>query len=328
MADFPSRLPDLPGRYKALSVDYIFDNLSTSPKEYYKTPLGRIFFVQQEKCYEARHPCFRMIASGEVGYDVTRGAFESELALAEFIPSSLRLPVGHGTYHRRCRLYHYVCEYIDTYYRFPSAAVWAKAAAGLHVRSMKRPAKEFGFHCTNYVINVPIAHQWKPTWEAAWAAQMKSLLEQDAFLHGIDEEYSKLQAHFFKVVIPTYLRPLESGGRSITPCLIHSNLGIGNAVTMTHSEHICMLNSSAYWGHHEAELGVCRIPFLAVGEEYIREYLKLVPASEPKGEFDIRNAIYAMKHRVLLSLIHRKCPCFRQTAIDEMRKLVALVVSL
>lgn len=184
---------------------------------------------------------------------MTRGAFEAEHALHEFVPENVPRPVSHGTYSTRFDLYHYLCEFVEMVDEAPSPVAWAKAAAALHKRSMRKPAKQFGFHCPNYSAHVPIAHEWKPSWETAWAFQMKLLLDQDNFLHGLDEEYSKLQASFFDVVVPTYLRPLESSGRSVTPCLIHSDLRPGNVKPRVDSDAVCMLNSSAYWGHHEGE---------------------------------------------------------------------------
>ncbi|KAI1189293.1 Fructosamine/Ketosamine-3-kinase [Nemania serpens] len=258
---------------------------------------------------------------------MTRGAFEAEHALCEFVPEHVPRPVSHGAYSTRFDLYHYLCEFVEMAEEVPNPVAWAGAAAALHKRSMAKPAKQFGFHCTNYSAHVPIAHKWKPSWEAAWASQMKSLMNQDNCLHGMNEEYSNLQASFFDVVIPKYLGPLESGGRSITPCLIHSGLRPGNVKPRVGSESVCMLNSSAYWGHHEAELGICRIPHYGLGELYVEEYLKRMPISEPKEDFDVRNAIYAMKHHVLLSLIHHDDPSFRQNAIDEMKQLVKRAAS-
>ncbi|KAI1201544.1 Fructosamine/Ketosamine-3-kinase [Nemania serpens] len=257
---------------------------------------------------------------------MTRGAFEAEHALYEFVPEYVPRPVSHGAYSTRFDLCHYLCEFVDMVDEVPSPVAWAEAAAALHKRSMK-PGQQFGFHCTNYSAHVPITHERKPFWEAAWAFQMESLLNQDNLLHGTDEEYSNLQASFFDVVIPTYLRPLESGDRSITPCLIHSDLRPGNVKPRIGSDTICMLNSSAYWGHHEAELGICRIPHYRLGNRYVEEYLKHMPISEPKEDFDVRNAIYAMKHHVLLSLIHHEDPSFRQIAIDEMKQLVERAAS-
>ncbi|KAJ8132264.1 hypothetical protein O1611_g1363 [Lasiodiplodia mahajangana] len=210
----------------------------------------------------------------------------------------------------------------------PSPTAWAKAAATLHKESMaKSPMGEFGFPITTYSANIPVDSIWDSSWEAAWTFQIRMLLDQDKALHDPDEEYSKLQDSFFDIVVPAYLKPLESNGRSISPCLLHSNLWRGNIKPRANSDSVCMINSVPCWGHHEAELGVCRNPRYGLGEAYIEEYLKLMPKSEPTEDFDTRNAVYAMRHHVLLSLIYHEDPSFRQVAINEMKKLVEKATS-
>ncbi|KAI0485825.1 Fructosamine/Ketosamine-3-kinase [Xylaria cf. heliscus] len=268
-----------------------------------------------------RAPSLRSV-SGEIGYGMMRGAFESENTLYELVPEYVPLPISFGTYSTRSDLHFYICEFVDMVDEFPGPVAWAKAAATLHQRSTgKSPTGKFGFHCTTYSAIVPIDNMWDSSWEAVWTHQMRLLLEQDEVLHGPDEEYSKLQATFFDVVLPKYLRPLESNGRSISPCLIHSNLSPGNMKPRIGSNTICMFDSCAYWGHHEAELGVC----YRLGKPYIEEYLKHMPISEPVEDFDIRNTIYSLKYRLLLSIINYNEPEFRQIAIKEMKQLVELV---
>jgi hypothetical protein len=97
-----------------------------------------------------------------------------------------------------------------------------------------------------------------------------------------------------------------------------------------------MFDSCAYWGHHEgkemtksclvkvapdwytqlmtldiADLGICRNPRYRLGKPYIDEYLKHMPVSEPIEDFHARNALYAFKYHVLLSVIYHKDPAFR-----------------
>ncbi|KAL5887852.1 hypothetical protein ACKVWH_003150 [Pyricularia oryzae] len=51
-----------------------------------------------------------------------------------------------------------------------------------------------------------------------------SLVRPHDEVNGIDEEMSRLKTGFLNKVIPRYLRPLESDGRSVEACLIHSDL--------------------------------------------------------------------------------------------------------
>lgn len=80
---------------------------------------------------------------------------------------------------------------------------------------------------------------------------MKSLLEQEELIRGSDEDFTLLKCAFYEKVIPRLLRPLETGGRDINPCLIHSDLSLGNIKSKTDVDELCMFDACAYWGHNE-----------------------------------------------------------------------------
>ena len=68
-----------------------------------------------------------------------------------------------------------------------------------------------------------------------------------------DEDLSELKRAYLDTVVPRYLKPLTSAGRSIQPCLIHSNLWPGNAKMMEEKDQICIFDACAYWGHNEGQ---------------------------------------------------------------------------
>ena len=53
---------------------------------------------------------------------------------------------------------------------------------------------------------------------------MNSLFDREGIRNGPDETRTELRAAYFEEVIPMYLGLLESEGKPITPCLIHSDL--------------------------------------------------------------------------------------------------------
>lgn len=84
---------------------------------------------------------------------------------------------------------------------------------------------------------------------------MSSLCEIEEQRRGPDDDWTKGKKLLFEVVIPRYLRPLESEGRSIQPCLLHCDLWPGNTMPRSDSpEHLCIFDSSAVWGHNESKL--------------------------------------------------------------------------
>jgi protein-ribulosamine 3-kinase len=50
------------------------------------------------------------------------------------------------------------------------------------------------------------------------------MIIEEEVIHGQNDDLDELKKHLFEKVIPRLLRPLETGGRSITPCLIHTDL--------------------------------------------------------------------------------------------------------
>ncbi|KAI0871611.1 Fructosamine kinase-domain-containing protein [Hypoxylon argillaceum] len=334
MAEFTSKPVDILDDDDDEAADvHILEGLPTGTKTFFLAPSGERFWVTTERIEDVpgdqgTGPVFKKTASGDAGYDKLRTAFNAEDQVFEFVPEYVPRPICFAHYMAHPSLYYYACEFVDMLDEIPSPVVWAEAAAKLHKRSMaKSPTRQFGFYCTTYSANIPVDCIWNASWETVWTFQLKALLDQDKDLHGLDEEYSKLQATFFDDVTPAYLGPLQSNGRSISPCLIHSNLWRHNIKPRVNSDDVCMMNSVACWGHHEAELAVCRSPKYGLGESYIEEYLKYMPKSEPAEDFDTRNAIYAMRHHVLLSLIYHEDLSFRQIAIREMKKLVEQAAS-
>ncbi|KEY66277.1 hypothetical protein S7711_02742 [Stachybotrys chartarum IBT 7711] len=266
---------------------------------------------------------FKKGASGERGPAMMKGAFEAEQALYNFLPKHVPKPAAWGTYSSDPDTHFYLCEFVEMYDDLPSARSWASAVSALHLNSMGcSPTSQFGFHVTTHLANVPVDNTWNASWEALWKQQMKSLFEQEQISHEPDEEIERLKIAYLDRAIPRYLGPLESEGRSIKPCLIHSDLWPGNIKPMTSSDELCMFDACAYWGHNEADLAICRNPRYKLGPRFIREYLKRVPVSEPAADFDARNAVYAIKYHTLLSILYVKDLRFRQVLKNELKALL------
>lgn len=183
-----------------------------------------------------------------------KGAFEAEKALYGFIPENVPRPIACGTYKSQPDTHFYMCEFMNMQDKVTSPRNWAEAAARLHSRSMGHsPTGMFGFQCTTHLSDVAVDNTWNSSWETFWTQQMKSLLDQEGALHGPDAEFSRLKDSFLTRVIPRYLRPLESEGRAISPCLVHSDLWPGNIKPMSFGDAVAMFDACAYWGHNEGK---------------------------------------------------------------------------
>jgi protein-ribulosamine 3-kinase len=126
----------------------------------------------------------------------------------------------------------------------------------------KTPTGQFGFPVSTHLADVPVDNSWNSSSERFWAQQMKSLLDRTNEIHGTDKEFDELSDIFFNKMIPRYLRPLETEGRSIQPCFIHADLWPGNTKPKVGSDDVCMFDSCAYWGHNEGKTSSNSIPYL------------------------------------------------------------------
>jgi hypothetical protein len=50
------------------------------------------------------------------------------------------------------------------------------------------------------------------------------ILNGSSLCGGADTEFNSVAEEFFEKVVPRLLRPLQSGGRSIKPTLVHGDL--------------------------------------------------------------------------------------------------------
>ncbi|EEU35809.1 uncharacterized protein NECHADRAFT_77174 [Fusarium vanettenii 77-13-4] len=188
----------------------------------------------------------------------------------------------------------------------PSISHFPEAVARLHTRSIdKNPTGKFGFHKPTYNGTLEQKNTWTDTWEEFYAEEMRHVLKLEEEARGPSEELQQLSGPFLDKVIPRLLRPLETGGRSITPVLLHGDLWLGNVSTREGSDDPLMFDASAFWGHNEYELATLRLlPEHCMGwaKECLESYKERIPESEPREDWEDRNALYST---LVLSLPRR-----------------------
>ena len=81
------------------------------------------------------------------------------------------------------------------------------------------------------------------------------MFEVEENAHGKDPKLGSLKKALHEKVIPRLLRPLETEGRSIQPCLIHSDIWPGNTMLDSDAQEVIVFDFCAYWGHNKADLG-------------------------------------------------------------------------
>ncbi|KAK1762055.1 hypothetical protein QBC33DRAFT_564193 [Phialemonium atrogriseum] len=118
-------------------------------------------------------------------------------------------------------------------------------------------------------------------WEDWFLRQFRLNIQWEQYVRGPDPEMEQLVAEFSTKVIPRLLRPLQTGGRNIKPSLCHADIEHGNIHLDLQTQEPIIFDPCCVYGHHEFELGMFRGPNYGWGREFIEEYLKEIPPSEP-----------------------------------------------
>lgn len=268
--------------------------------------------------------CGDQSQSGELGRKMMEGTFHSESLFYKYIPDHVPKPYAWGTYKADPSTAFYLCDFHDLADEVPEYRKFVSIIVKVHKDTMGKKER-YGFDIPTYLANIPNENTWQDSWEVWFAQAMRQMIRIEEMAHGEDEELNVLKKDLFEKVIPRLLRPLETGGRSIKPCLIHSDLWPGNSMPDAQSKEIYIFDSCAFWGHNEADLGSWRAPRYRMGRPFLTEYQKLMGISEPQGDWDDRNALYALRYDLLMSALFPKTEHgfrFREMAKNEMARLV------
>ncbi|KAL8652145.1 MAG: hypothetical protein Q9226_004390 [Calogaya cf. arnoldii] len=221
--------------------------------------------------------------------------YESAKLLHSFSPNGLPKPVAFGTYASDPDSHFYLCAFIDMALRIPDPAKFCAMLAETHQNSIGHsPEGKYGFHVSTYQGNMPQNNGWTDTWEEYYVRGLKDFIKQEQAVQGQSDELEELLVPFFEKVVPRLLRPLEWGETKIKPCLLHGDIWYGNIAERTGTDEPIMFDPAAFWAHNEYELGSFRVPRYRLGRQWLKEYHKHFPVSEPQADVDDRNLIYSM----------------------------------
>jgi protein-ribulosamine 3-kinase len=252
---------------------------------------------------------FAQTFHGDRGKGMISGEFTSMSLIYEAKPDLVPKPIAWGTYATIPNVHFFLSNFHDMTDELPDLHTFPAMIAELH-RNGTSPNGKFGFPTTTYHGNTPIDHGWSNTWEEYFKRTTSVLLKLEQESQGPNKELLDLVDPFLNKVVPRLLRPLETGGRSIKPCLIHGGLWHGNATMDGDSELPIIFDAASCYAHNEcrylwlymikhipdtrtADLGVWRATWNKIGKPYITRYHKNFPISPPEEDHDDRNALYA-----------------------------------
>ncbi|KAI0095565.1 Fructosamine kinase-domain-containing protein [Nemania sp. FL0031] len=265
---------------------------------------------------------FLKLADGDVASPMLNGEFESMKLIHKFIPKFSPRPIAYGKCQDSER-YFSLYTFHELLKDEPEISRFTSAVAQLHTTSAKANLTgKFGFDVTTYNGTLPQDNAWTDSWEEFYARGMRHMLKIEMDKRGEREELEPLIVPFLDKVIPRLLRPLETKGRSIKPVLIHGDLWLGNVSQQKDSGDPLMYDSSAFWGHNEYELGIMRPLENEWATQCMESYHEHIPKSEPRDDWDARNALYSIRAIIHDSALWPKDKRFRVKLVDEIKKLV------
>jgi protein-ribulosamine 3-kinase len=167
-------------------------------------------------------------------------------------PDLVPRPIAWGTYASIPDVHFFLCDFHDMTDELPDLYTFPVKMAELH-RTGTSPNGKYGFPVTTYHGNTPIRHGWSDTWEEYFTRTTRALflLEQEA--QGPNDEIEAMIEPFLVKVVPRLLRPLETGGRMIKPCLVHGDLWHGNATMDADTDLPIIFDAACFYAHNECK---------------------------------------------------------------------------
>ena len=134
--------------------------------------------------------------------------------LPDFVPK----PVAVGSYATDPDIHFYLMEFVDMTLRVPVAPELTSKVAEMHLKCLS-PHGKFGFvvPTNNGALIQP--NKWTESWEEAYTDILQRCFDFEQGMHGKHEEMQELWPDIKEKVIPRLLRPLETGGNHVEPCL-------------------------------------------------------------------------------------------------------------
>ncbi|PMB66020.1 Ketosamine-3-kinase [Beauveria bassiana] len=234
---------------------------------------------------------FVKVIEREEFVDMAEAEYEGQKAIAAVIPDNAVKPVAWG-------------YSADTKSKGLVSGRLLPIIKQMHQRSIS-PTGQFGFHVTSYYGPQPMIVDWTDNWEESWVREFRSGLRYVERMRGHDPELFKISEQFIEKVASRFLRPLQTGGRSIKPSLCHGNLCDENIQFNVDTHQPVIFDPCSFYGHHEMDFQCMKGPQCIIGQNFIDLYKVKVGASKPIEDFEDRVSLYAMAKADMRRLLEK-----------------------
>ena len=130
--------------------------------------------------------------------------------------------------------------------------IFTAKVAELHTTGVS-PNGKYGFSVPTFMGQMPQYTAWTDSWEEFFTMSIQQLMAIIEKSQGPDMELKTLLGQMISKVIPRLLRPLETGGRQIKPCLVHGDLYSGNVSVDAATGGPILYDATCLYAHNECE---------------------------------------------------------------------------
>ena len=189
------------------------------------------------------------------------GEFESTLSIHAIVGDFTPKPIAWGSFKSIPDTHYYICKFYELALERPKLSEFCENLAKLHENS-EAPNGKFGFHIVTYNGNLPQENGYTDTWEKFFINGFEHMLSLNIERGGPWEEMETLKKDMLGKVIPRLLRPMETGGRSIRPALVHGDLWCGNAAVDMQTNRPLIYDPSSFYAHNECTRSISTLRYL------------------------------------------------------------------
>lgn len=234
--------------------------------------------------------------TGKGARPLAEGEYHSVSAINAVMPGVVPEPAGWGQYTvGEHKYYFYFGDYYDMdLSTAPDPVEFSTCIAKMHKGTS--PNGMFGFSVPTVIGKMERTVTWERSWATSFTHQLKDVIKFDNETNGPWPQYDAACEQLIHAVIPRLLGVLQSGGRSITPALIHGDLWENNVGIDMETGNIVISDPGCTYAHNEMEFGTWRCTWTShfASPAYMRHYQRLIEPSEPEEEWDDRNRLYSI----------------------------------
>jgi fructosamine-3-kinase len=251
------------------------------------------------------------------------GEFNSMVELYKTAPNFVPEPYTWGKLNvSNPDTYFFLCDFIEMTSQIPDPTQLCTKLVQLHQASVS-PTGKFGFHVNTCQGSLPQQTAWVSSWVEFYIQLLKGAMQLNREINGTWKNLEQCVDRLIKQVVPKVLGPLEEGGRSVKPTLIHGDLWDGNIGTDFQTGEIYVFDASVYYAHNEMEIAMWRAKFCKIltAKVFTNTYLARMGVSEPAEQFDDRNRLYSVYMTLHESACHNGSS-FREECYENMNYLI------